>query len=363
MHTSFRSASLPEAERVAAYGELVGGTGRMTPLSQPFQAEFEAYVVGPMRFHDVRAVPHLFERSAAKIAMDGLGVVMIQHLVQGRAEIETQGRVIEAAEGSVFAVSLAQPLAIREIGDVHLRLLTMSRRVGEEGLGDLSTLHGHVLSPEAAAPYADHFTTLWPRLNSLPAVEAPEVVRATLAVLAGVFDRKVAGRAASGAGTTPERARAYVEQHLRSRALTPSSMRAALGLSQLGKLERFKQRRAALAAAYDAALADLAPVVRRVSAKADEAPCLHLHQVLVDWTAAGVTRAEVMRRMAAAGVGTQVHYAPVYRQPYMRRRYGPMRLTGAEAFYARVLALPLFPGMADSDVERAVAALKAAMGL
>jgi dTDP-4-amino-4,6-dideoxygalactose transaminase len=138
-------------------------------------------------------------------------------------------------------------------------------------------------------------------------------------------------------------------------------MSAALGLSQLGKLARFKARRGALAARYDEALAELAPVVRPVGAPAGQSPCLHLYQVRIDFETAGVDRATVMRRMAAAGVGAQVHYAPVYRQPYFRARYGEQSLPGAEAFYARVLALPLFPGMADADVDRAVAALASAL--
>ena len=136
-------------------------------------------------------------------------------------------------------------------------------------------------------------------------------------------------------------------------------MSAALGASQLGKLTRFVARRGALADLYDARLAALAPVVRPVprGPGAPGAPGWHLYQVLVDFEAAGVSRAEVIRRLNAAGVAAQVHYIPLYRQPVFRQRYGETRLPGAEAFYARVLALPLFPAMTDEDVERVGAAL------
>ena len=80
-----------------------------------------------------------------------------------------------------------------------------------------------------------------------------------------------------------------------------------------------------------------------------------------DFEAAGVSRAEVMRRLADEGVGTQVHYIPVHTQPYYRERYGSPRLPGAEAWYARCLSLPLFPGMADDDPDRVVAALAKAL--
>ena len=125
-----------------------------------------------------------------------------------------------------------------------------------------------------------------------------------------------------------------------------NEMEAALGLSQLGKLERFAARRRALADRYEALLRPLALLTTPVP-RGPGAPGLHLFSVLIDFEAAGVSRAELMTRLAAEGVGTQVHYIPLYRQPWFRARYGRMRLPGAEAYYARVLALPLFPAMQD----------------
>jgi UDP-4-amino-4,6-dideoxy-N-acetyl-beta-L-altrosamine transaminase len=140
-----------------------------------------------------------------------------------------------------------------------------------------------------------------------------------------------------------------------------TDIEAALGLSQLGKLDRFIARRAALAAAYDRRLEPLAPWVRPVRAGADEVPSLHLYQVLIDFPAIGKSRGQVARTLIAHGIGCQVHYIPLYRQPYFKARYGPMRLPGAEAFYAAVLALPLFPAMADADVDRVLRVLAATL--
>jgi UDP-4-amino-4,6-dideoxy-N-acetyl-beta-L-altrosamine transaminase len=137
-----------------------------------------------------------------------------------------------------------------------------------------------------------------------------------------------------------------------------TDIEAALGLSQLAKLDRFMARRSALAAAYNRLLAPLAPHLKPVRPAPDEAPSLHLYQVHIDFPAIGQTRDEVMRVLHDRGIGTQVHYIPLYRQPYFKARYGPMRLPGAEAFYASVLALPLFPAMADGDVERVVEELR-----
>lgn len=135
-------------------------------------------------------------------------------------------------------------------------------------------------------------------------------------------------------------------------------MSAALGLSQRRKLERFTRRRAELAALYVEALETLAPVVRPVPVGGGK-PALHLYQVLIDFEAAGTTRATLMQRMRERGVQTQVHYIPLYRQPTLAA-YGAA-LPGAEAFYERVLALPLFPAMADEDVGMVVDALASAL--
>jgi dTDP-4-amino-4,6-dideoxygalactose transaminase len=142
-----------------------------------------------------------------------------------------------------------------------------------------------------------------------------------------------------------------------------NELEAALGLSQLSKLERFVRRRRALASFYDLALEPLAPVVRPVRGAPGDRPALHLYQVRIDFRALDLNRAEVMRQLQARGVGTQVHYIPLYRQPYFRQRYGEQRLEGAEAFYAQVLALPLYPAMANHDIERVTDALEDALGL
>ena len=142
-----------------------------------------------------------------------------------------------------------------------------------------------------------------------------------------------------------------------------NELEAALGLSQLGKLSAFAERRRALCRAYDLALEPFAPRIRPTVSPQGQTLCRHLYQVLVDFAALGIDRADAMRRLQTLGVGTQVHYIPLYRQPYFQKRLGEMRLPGAEAWYARVLALPLFPAMADDDVARVVDALVQCLSL
>lgn len=139
-----------------------------------------------------------------------------------------------------------------------------------------------------------------------------------------------------------------------------SDVQCALGLSQLSRLGAFVEKRRRLVEAYRTALAPLAPLVE-VAPYAGR-PAWHLMQVRIDFQAAGLSRREVMGGLKARGVGTQVHYIPVHRQPYWRARNGDLNLPGADAFYARTLSLPLFPAMSDEDPLRVVDALRAVLG-
>jgi dTDP-4-amino-4,6-dideoxygalactose transaminase len=104
---------------------------------------------------------------------------------------------------------------------------------------------------------------------------------------------------------------------------------------------------------------DPAAYRRMLSFRSHGMVVLHLYAVLIDFAKIGRSRAEVMKDLKAAGIGTMVHYIPVNRQPYYRQRYGETRLPGADAYYERVLSIPLYPTMQDEDVDRVVAALQA----
>jgi UDP-4-amino-4,6-dideoxy-N-acetyl-beta-L-altrosamine transaminase len=135
----------------------------------------------------------------------------------------------------------------------------------------------------------------------------------------------------------------------------------ALGLSQLSKLNRFVTRRRALASTYDALLQQLAPRVTPLRRTPHVLPAWHLYVALIDFAALGLERATLMRRLAAHGIGTQVHYFPVYRQPYYKAANPKLHLLGAEEYYRRCLSLPLYPSMSTDDVTRVTCAIKRAL--
>ncbi|MBI1686353.1 UDP-4-amino-4,6-dideoxy-N-acetyl-beta-L-altrosamine transaminase [Caulobacter hibisci] len=137
----------------------------------------------------------------------------------------------------------------------------------------------------------------------------------------------------------------------------------ALGISQLAKLDRFVERRRTLAARYAELLAPLSPLVTLAATPDHSNPALHLLTVLIDFGAAMTTRGAVVDALKARGVGSQVHYIPVHRQPYYVNRQGLADLPGADAWYRRCLTLPLYPTMDDGDVDRVVEALAEALGV
>jgi dTDP-4-amino-4,6-dideoxygalactose transaminase len=135
----------------------------------------------------------------------------------------------------------------------------------------------------------------------------------------------------------------------------------ALARSQLRRLPAFLAHRAALEGRYRAALAASPAPVRALARVPHGRPAWHLAVALVDFAAAGMSRGKVMRRLRAAGYGTQVHYLPVHRQPYYARRYGRVDLAGADAYYERCLSLPFHMRVGLEEADRVVAALEAAL--
>ncbi len=155
----------------------------------------------------------------------------------------------------------------------------------------------------------------------------------------------------------------YYEQQELGYNYRLSDVQCALGLSQLKKLDRFLARRRELSAEYDAALAGFPGVTPVTRGATRLGSAYHLYALLIDFERFGKTRVEIMQALKSRGIGSQVHYAPVPSQPYYRRLgEAPERYPGALRFAERTLSLPLFPAMADGDVERVVQALAQALG-
>ena len=134
-----------------------------------------------------------------------------------------------------------------------------------------------------------------------------------------------------------------------------TDLQSALGHSQLGRLDEWRNRRESLAARYDALLTDgpFGLPIRR----SDRRSAWHLYAIELG---AGLKtrRREIYDSMHGASIGVNVHYIPIHTQPfYAQRGFAYGDFPAAEAYYARALTLPLFPSMTESQQDRVVRTL------
>jgi UDP-4-amino-4,6-dideoxy-N-acetyl-beta-L-altrosamine transaminase len=135
---------------------------------------------------------------------------------------------------------------------------------------------------------------------------------------------------------------------------------AALGLSQLSRIDGFVARRREIAAAYDAAFAGLQ--IRIPWQHPETLSAWHLYIIRVDRQRTNRSHRAIFEALRAAGVGVNLHYIPVYRQPYYRalgfeEGYCP----NAEAYYAEAISLPMFPALGNDDRDHVVTAVTRAV--
>lgn len=149
----------------------------------------------------------------------------------------------------------------------------------------------------------------------------------------------------------------YYEMHDFGFNYRLTDMQCALGLSQLSRLDEALEKRRKLVGCYQRLLKGLAPNIRPIAETPGCVQGWHLFVALIDFESIGKSRAAVMRALADEGIGSQVHYIPLHKQPYYRELYGDMELRGSEKYYSQCLSLPLFPKMEEDDVEFVVAQL------
>lgn len=138
---------------------------------------------------------------------------------------------------------------------------------------------------------------------------------------------------------------------------------SALGLGQLARAQAMRERRAAIAAAYDAAFGGL-EAFELTRPAADRSHSHHLYVLKVRDGASPIGRDALVQRLKERGIGTSVHFIPLHLHPYYRERYGlaPEDLPVALDLYRRSLSLPIYSRMSDADVARVIGAVHGLAG-
>ena len=130
-----------------------------------------------------------------------------------------------------------------------------------------------------------------------------------------------------------------------------TDIQAALGISQMNRLDEFIEKRQELANLYTEKINQL-PTLKAPNQLADTKSGWHLYSVQLDEVALGKTRKEVFEDLRNANIGVHVHYIPVYWHPYYQELgYKKGICPKAEQWYERALTLPLHPQMNEADVD------------
>lgn len=149
----------------------------------------------------------------------------------------------------------------------------------------------------------------------------------------------------------------YYQQRLLGYNYRMTDIQAALGRSQLRRIDGFVARRHEIADAYDDQLRGL-PVTLPTRLDYGRS-ALHLYPIQISDTA-GKTRRQVFDGLRARGIGVNVHYIPVHTQPYYRNLgFKDGDYPEAEKYYARAISLPMYPGLTAEDFAKVIAAVKA----
>jgi len=136
-----------------------------------------------------------------------------------------------------------------------------------------------------------------------------------------------------------------------------TDIHAALGMSQMQRLDEFVAKRHAIAERYEELLVDL-PVTTPWQ-HADSYSGFHLYVIRLKSAEISKTQREVFAAFHAAGIGVNLHYIPVYRQPYYAALgfevgYCPE----AEQYYSEAISLPMYPGLTELQLGRVIDVLR-----
>jgi dTDP-4-amino-4,6-dideoxygalactose transaminase len=141
-------------------------------------------------------------------------------------------------------------------------------------------------------------------------------------------------------------------------------LQAALALPQLSHIDEWQRRRETYTDLYNQGFADIKGLLP-LRIKPNRRSAYHLYVMMADSARLGLTRDELLNRIAAAGIGVGVHFRSLTVQKFYREKYGFQEgdFPVAERASEQVLSLPLFPAMHESDVERVIRTVRKVLGV
>ena len=136
-----------------------------------------------------------------------------------------------------------------------------------------------------------------------------------------------------------------------------TELQAALGLSQMQRIDKFVSKRHILKERYDFLLKDL-PLIRPFQSS-NCYSALHLYPVQIELSKVNINREQIFDELRELGIGVNIHYIPIHTQPYYQKfgfKIGDF--PNSESYYNRSISIPLFPGMTKKQQDNVVMAIK-----
>ena len=148
----------------------------------------------------------------------------------------------------------------------------------------------------------------------------------------------------------------YYEQQELGLNYRLTDIAAALGLSQLQRIDSFIEQRNSIAARYNEAFASTQVAVPHIDANCISA--FHLYIVRCDFTNLGITRVQLFQKMKDVGVLLNLHYIPIYRQPYFAKMgFDPKTFPNAERYYEQAFSIPMYADLTKTEQTTVISSL------
>lgn len=155
----------------------------------------------------------------------------------------------------------------------------------------------------------------------------------------------------------------YMEMQLLGYNYRLPDILAALGTSQMKRIESFVENRRSIADKYSSSLANLPFVKLPAGDSSARKHSYHLYPLRIDFRGLGTTREAFMQKLRNQGVGSQVHYLPVYQHLFYQKNetlWSKVNCPVAEKFYSEELSIPMFPSLKDEEQNLVIEAIRLA---
>lgn len=280
----------------------------------------------------------------------------------GNLDPEALRRSIEESSVPLTAVApvhmQGRPCAMPEIADIARAAGLMVVEDAAHALGSSYRDSDGKVVPIGACAHSEHTTLSFHAIKHVAAGEGGAVTGNDKSRMARIRLLRNHGMTREGLRQDGQNVGPWsYEMHEVGWNYRLSDIQCALGLSQLARLESSIVRRRAIAERYTERLAGINCLKTPPLPSDPTGHAFHLYSLSIDFKAVGKSRGEVMQQLADRGIGTQVHYTPLYRQPYYSA-LGAKPLPGAEQYYARTLSIPMYAQLTIADVDKIATAIR-----